>query len=163
MPEQEQWRPVPGFSAYRVSSLGRVVSYKRREPRILRAYSLGGYPAITLHDGDGGRRVRTVHTVLAETFIGPRPDGLEVRHLDGDPWNRALSNIQYGSHADNMQDRLEHGRHPQLNKTHCPRDHEYTPENTYLQRGSRVCRTCKRARSAEYKARQALRAAGIAA
>lgn len=29
-------------------------------------------------------------------------------------------------------------------RTHCPRGHEYTPENTYIQpsTGSRICRTC---------------------
>lgn len=30
-------------------------------------------------------------------------------------------------------------------KTHCPRGHEYTPENTYVRRGSRNCKACRRA------------------
>jgi hypothetical protein len=31
--------------------------------------------------------------------------------------------------------------------THCPRGHEYTPENTYrTTRGGRECRTCRRER-----------------
>ena len=59
--------------------------------------------------------------------------------------------------------RLAHGRHPMANKTHCPRQHAYTPENTYMQRGARVCRTCKRARAREFEIRRAFRAAGIAA
>jgi len=30
-------------------------------------------------------------------------------------------------------------------KTHCPKGHEYTAENTFIQKkGSRVCRTCKK-------------------
>jgi hypothetical protein len=33
-----------------------------------------------------------------------------------------------------------------IRKTHCPRRHEYTPENTYITpRGSRVCKECRRA------------------
>lgn len=28
------------------------------------------------------------------------------------------------------------------NKTHCPQGHEYTPENTYIYRGGRKCKTC---------------------
>jgi len=29
-------------------------------------------------------------------------------------------------------------------KTHCPKGHEYTPENTYIFKGGRRCRACKR-------------------
>ena len=34
-----------------------------------------------------------------------------------------------------------------LNRTHCPQGHEYTPANTYLWHGSKVCRACKAAQS----------------
>lgn len=38
-------------------------------------------------------------------------------------------------------------------KTHCPRDHEYTPENTALNnRGQRFCRECSRIKARRYKA-----------
>ena len=39
-------------------------------------------------------------------------------------------------------------------KTHCPYDHEYTPENTYTRNGSRFCKACDRRRGAEYRARK---------
>lgn len=35
-------------------------------------------------------------------------------------------------------------------KTHCPRNHEYTPENTRIEAGSRVCRTCRNSRQMEH-------------
>lgn len=156
----EEWRPVVGNADYAVSNLGRVVSHKGREPRVLAPYLNAGYPAVTLR-GDAVKRIRKVHALVAEAFIGPRPDGLEVRHIDGDRMHCSLSNIRYGTRAENMQDRLAHGRHPMANKTHCPWRHEYTPENTYMQSGSRVCRTCKNARQREYAARRALRAANV--
>lgn len=34
----------------------------------------------------------------------------------------------------------------QLAKTHCPQDHEYTPENTMTYNGMRSCRMCNRER-----------------
>lgn len=39
-------------------------------------------------------------------------------------------------------------------KTHCPQDHEYTPENTLIGKdGKRRCRTCRRTRNAAYMRR----------
>jgi hypothetical protein len=52
-----------------------------------------------------------------------------------------------------------HVRAPKPNhnsaKTHCPKGHEYTPENTAVHRLTcgRSCRTCKRADGRRYKAR----------
>ena len=36
--------------------------------------------------------------------------------------------------------------HAGRRKTHCPLDHEYTPDNTFIRNGKRVCKTCERAR-----------------
>ena len=46
-------------------------------------------------------------------------------------------------------------------KTHCPKGHEFTPENTFVPRtGGRRCRICKRAAfRAYYEANKAHRAA----
>jgi hypothetical protein len=160
MSTTEQWRTIAGFPDYRVSDHGRVASLKGAQPLILQPYLNGRgdvlYPTVTLRAA-GRRQLRTVHSLVAEAFIGPRPDGLEVRHLNGDPFDARLSNITYGTHAENMQDRLAHGNHPMANKTHCKRDHEFTAENTYVYRGSRFCRACKRLRETA----SALRAAGI--
>ena len=56
---------------------------------------------------------------------------MEVRHLDGNAGNSAVTNLEYGTHSDNMQDMMRHHR-GQVAKTHCPYDHEYTEENTRL-------------------------------
>lgn len=41
-----------------------------------------------------------VHKLVAATFIGPRPDGLEVRHKNGDPTDNRPENLEYGTLAD---------------------------------------------------------------
>jgi hypothetical protein len=160
MSKQEEWRTVPGFPDYAVSDHGRVASRKGKRPRILRPYLNGRdnypYPTVTLHGADA-RQLRTVHSLVAEAFIGPRPDGLEVRHLNGDPLDARLSNIAYGTRVQNMQDRLAHGNHPMANKTHCKRNHEFTPDNTFVYRNSRSCRACRRLRDTNAM----FRAAGI--
>lgn len=55
--------------------------------------------------------------------------------------------LEGGTQTENMRDVVERGRHFFANKTHCPRGHEYTEENTYIKRkGSRECRACRKER-----------------
>lgn len=55
--------------------------------------------------------------------------------------------LQGGTQTDNMRDVVERGRHFYANKTHCPRGHEYTKENTYTRpKGNRECRACRKER-----------------
>lgn len=159
----EEWRPVPDWPDYSVSSAGRVISHKGKRPRLLVQWDQNGYPFVTLRV-PGRRKTATVHGLVARAFLGPRPEGLEVRHLNGEAWDCRLQNLSYGTHAENMQDCLAHGRHAMANKTHCPREHPYSPENTVSQQGGRrVCRICKNARQRDYRVRQSFRAAGISA
>jgi len=150
----ERWLPVPGYeSLYEVSDHGRVRSLPRqtvsgiRGGTMLKGHKLFEleYVQVFLHAQDRGTPF-CVHHLVALAFIGPRPDGMEVRHLDGDASNNAAANLEYGTRADNMQDMLRHHR-GQIAKTHCPYDHEYTEENTRLYRGGRFCRACERDRS----------------
>jgi hypothetical protein len=107
----EEWRPVAGFEgAYEVSNLGRVRSL--RGPYAGRILSPGphpgGYLLIHLYR-NGHRTARTLHSIVAAAFIGPRPEGQEVRHFDNVKTNCAASNLSYGTHAENEADKLRHG------------------------------------------------------
>lgn len=52
-----------------------------------------------------------------------------------------------GSQRDNMKDRIESGNNPELNKTNCIRGHDFTPENTYVNKlGHRSCKICRKNR-----------------
>jgi hypothetical protein len=157
----EQWRVIEGWPGYEVSSFGRVISYRRKEPRVLIGGSSDGYRQVYLHRADGYRRMARVHSLVAAAFIGPRPDGLEVRHLDGNRTNNAATNLEYATHTENMRDRVRHGTHPQANRTHCPQGHPYSPENVYADNGGRKCRICVKARVRAYKTNRALRAANV--
>lgn len=166
MTEQEEWRPIAGFPGYSISSLGRVLSTKRHhgtDRRYMRhTFHKAGYPQVSLVLPGGGQKIRTIHSLIAEAFIGPRPEGQQVRHLDGDYANSQLSNLAYGTVAENAADALRHGTNPQVRKTHCPSGHGYTPKNTYIDgRGGRRCRTCAYERNRLIADRKALAAANI--
>ena len=52
---------------------------------------------------------RTVHSLVAEAFIGDRPEGLYVLHFDNNPKNNSLSNLRYGTPSENSEDKWRHG------------------------------------------------------
>ncbi|MBK8720669.1 MAG: HNH endonuclease [Deltaproteobacteria bacterium] len=106
----EEWRPVVGYEGiYSVSSDGRV----RRDATdaIKRLGHTGhGYYNVSL-SRDGVQRSRMVHRLVLEAFVGPRPDGFECRHLDGDGFNNSLTNLAWGTKVENQRDRIRHGTH----------------------------------------------------
>jgi|SRR5215472_894145 len=68
-----------------------------------------GYQLTRITSGANTQVVRR-HTLVAETFIGPRPPGHGVRHLDGDPGNDNPRNLAWGTQAENSADTVQHGR-----------------------------------------------------
>lgn len=114
----EEWRSVPEFPNYEVSSLGRV----RRtvdQPGILRyraghilkgAANTDGRLQVELRCGMRERTVQ-IHRLVAEVFLGPCPPGIEVNHRDGDKRHNATANLEYVTRAENMRHAVMHGLH----------------------------------------------------
>ena len=46
-----------------------------------------------------------VHRVVWEAFNGPIPNGMDIDHIDGNPRNNSLKNLQVLSHTDNLKKR----------------------------------------------------------
>lgn len=152
----ERWAWVEGYPHYEISSHGRVRSYASGQPQIRRpSKDQHGYPQYSLWADGKGKNIR-VHILVAAAFIGPRPAGLHIRHLDGDPTNPRVENLAYGTPRENALDTLRHGRNRQAAQTHCKNGHEYTPENTIRfgpERRYRDCRPCSIQRKRKYNAR----------
>ncbi len=126
------------------------------DPRTMRpSINSGGYYVVTLAANDGVSRRHSVHVLVAAAFIGPRPAGHLVRHLDGNPRNNWVANLQYGTVSDNMLDSVAHGTHRNARATHCRNGHPYDEANTYTygKTGQRSCRICNRAAVARRRAR----------
>lgn len=150
----ETWLPVPDYEGYyEISSEGNVRSLrvgvgKNIKPGIMMlnpGTAPNGYKVLRLSVNYVQQTVY-VHDLVLLAFVGPKPKGLRVRHLNDIKSDCSLTNLIYGTHRENMQDMLRNGNNYFKNKTHCPHGHEYTPENTYLNKGRRFCRACDRAR-----------------
>jgi hypothetical protein len=142
-----RWLPIPGRESYQVSESGQVRSH-RRDPhgRLMRlSPQSNGYMTVVL-----GRGYKFyVHRLVALAFIGPCPEGQEVRHHDGDRSHNAAANLLYGTRSDNMQDAVHHGtvRNQNMDKPACDSGHPYTAESTYVYpNGYRCCKICRRTR-----------------
>jgi hypothetical protein len=122
-----QWEKVVGFPHYEVSTKGSVRSLPRMVERcdgqlqgipggilspVIRDNHGTQYGEVTLSDIGSGRRhvIRKVHHLILETFIGPRPEGMVTRHLNGDSLDNRLENLIYGTHEQNVADRSRQGR-----------------------------------------------------
>lgn len=157
---QTVYRPVPGIDDLYAGMDGTIVKSGtgRLEPKL---YESGKYFTVCT-----GKVTSFVHTLVAAAFLGPRPEGMQVRHADGDRTNNTLGNLCYGTPKDNMQDAISHGTHCSLIhalKTHCKNGHEYTPENTYTVPGTdwRQCRTCRRSVEKRRRNREEARAENL--
>jgi len=103
------WRRVVGYEhRYFVSDAGDIWDAERSK-LINRAPNKKGYVSVSLVGADGSRGYHFVHVLLATAFLGRRPTGQVVRHLDGVKNNNVLSNLVWGTARQNALDVKWHG------------------------------------------------------
>ena len=173
----EEWRPVVGYEGtYEVSNQGRVRSVDRivefadghsrryRGRVIKQSVNGGGYPVLGLWRGGRGEGAR-VHRLVLAAFVGPCPEGEEVRHRNRIKTDVRLANLEYGTRAENEVDKITHGTHQEARKARCAAGHSYLdPANVIIKRTRRggirrICRTCKRTWGRDYMRRKRTEAA----
>jgi hypothetical protein len=111
--EHERWKPIAGYEGYyMISSLGRIKSEDRTIPhqktgsRFISGKVLktglrpNGYTMIVLRK-ENKKETRTIHTLVAEAFIGPRPEGMLVCHGSGGKQDNRVENLYYGTPEQN--------------------------------------------------------------
>lgn len=115
-----EYRDIPGHPGYRAGSDGSVWSINGRRRRSRRRWTRmkavqsrhGGdhfVYVVSMLSADGKKRVRLVHHLVLEAFIGPRPAGTECCHNDGNSLNNALANLRWDTRLSNEVDRKKHG------------------------------------------------------
>lgn len=121
---KEQWRDVVDYEGYyQVSNMGRVRSVDRVVPhphygtmklksRILQPSSNNqrGYFVVSLSK-TGTERSVSVHQIVAVAWLGPCPDGQQVRHGSNGKYDNSISNLCYGSRSEDGLDKRRDGTH----------------------------------------------------
>lgn len=123
---EEVWKDIPGYEGkYQASTEGRIRSvdrivYSRNwytgnpferhiKGRILRPgrFCKNGHVSVVLGRGAAGS---PVHQLIMRTFVGPTPDGQEIRHKNGDPKDNRLCNLEFGTRTENILDVFYQGK-----------------------------------------------------
>jgi hypothetical protein len=113
----EEWKPVVGFEdRYKVSIDGTILSFQPcsrfKAPRIKkpRLGEYGYYSVALWRDGIGMGKL--VHCLVAEAFIGPKPNGMQVNHIDGIKTNNSVLNLEYITPLQNSRHAVSIGLMP---------------------------------------------------
>lgn len=93
-------RPIPGFPGYTVSTDGVVYGLSGKP---LSPHPIGPYLRVSPR-----QRAVMVHRLVALAFLGPPPDGkTQVNHVDGDPSNNSITNLEYVTPSENVRHSID--------------------------------------------------------
>jgi len=116
----ERWRPVKGHSSnYFVSDMGRVLTTSQ--------YGVKGRTAVMKPGLDPSGYWRTVmdgktvkvHRLVAEAWIPNPLNRPMVNHLDNDPKNNKMENLEWATAKENHLHSIRQGRQPHQDGEKC--------------------------------------------
>lgn len=113
----EVWRDIPEYEGfYQVSNLGSVRSCDRRVERLAGKHKdrfvsgvtmkasldSSGYPMVGLSKQSRNKSI-AIHRLVALAFLGNKPEGYQVNHIDGNKLNNFVGNLEYCSRTENIR------------------------------------------------------------
>lgn len=118
----EIWKDIPDYEGlYQVSNLGQVKSLertvlsktnilKRVHERIKKpVIDEHGYCTVSLYKNNK-EKILLVHRIVLAAFVGPCPEDMQVNHIDCNPSNNCLSNLEYVTPSQNIKYSYQYNR-----------------------------------------------------
>lgn len=100
---KEIWKPIGGYEGlYEVSNMGRIKSFYNSEERILKkSKTTTGYWKIELRKNKI-RKSFKVHRLVAFAFIANPENKPYINHIDGNPLNNKVDNLEWCTQHENL-------------------------------------------------------------
>jgi hypothetical protein len=106
IPDIEIWKDIKGYEKYyEISNLGNV---RRKSYLLSTNKTYDGYQAITLC-ANKTQKTKTIHRLVAETFIENIENKPQVNHIDGNKSNNKLENLEWMTSSENVKHALKLG------------------------------------------------------
>lgn len=96
------------------------------------------------HSWNGKKQDQNAHRFSFKHFNGPLLDGMVIDHICRNPGCVNPRHLRQVTPKINAIENNSSAPYFNSKKTHCPRGHEYSQENTAIYGGARVCRVCKK-------------------
>lgn len=106
----EEWELIKDFEDYKISNMGRVVSL-RSNTILIQNLDSNQYHRFMLWKNNKNTGINT-HILVANYFLGDRPEGYQINHIDGNKSNNKVSNLEYITASENMKHAYDIGLHP---------------------------------------------------
>ena len=116
----EVWKDIEGYyGEYQISNYGRVKSFKTGEPKILKLKTNNkGYKWVTLFI-NGIQSNLLVHRLVATHFLGNENNYKIINHIDENPSNNNVSNLEWCTYSDNVKKSSKFNNYYKMNKILC--------------------------------------------
>jgi hypothetical protein len=113
----EIFKKIPGFNDYKVSNLGRVMSFHRDPNGLIKKLNenKNGYLYLTTYNAKSTNKkkiIRKISRIIYEVFIGKIDPGMHIAHLNGNKKDNRLSNLKQCSKKENEWHKRARGTMP---------------------------------------------------
>lgn len=108
-------KEIPNYKGYSIDTNGNIYNKKGK---CLKPFSLGYYLAVDLAIGNGKYERKTIHRLVAITFIPNIHNKPEVNHKDGNKYNNCVDNLEWVTKSENIKhafDKLHHSHFGEKN------------------------------------------------
>ena len=108
----EKWNFIGSTKEYMISTLGRVKSFKKNtDGKIMKIhYNNKGYARIELCISNEKQRKHSIHRLVCEGFLDNPEFKPCVNHIDNNPSNNNLKNLEWCTYSENLLHAEKQGR-----------------------------------------------------
>lgn len=97
----EKWKTISGFSKYEVSSLGHVRN-KITGYTLKGGLMTSGYIFVVLSSDEGGFKNKSIHRLVATTFLSKEVGKNVVHHKNDNKLKNTLDNLEWVTQKENL-------------------------------------------------------------